>query len=301
VIETIENSHWRLSLAADLGASPTALQAQIGGQWQDIFRPTASELLNGTSSAKFSSYTLAPWSNRIPNGIFEFQGQTHQLLVNIPKEQTARHGDVQDRAWKVINHGSSLECSFDSSWYADINFPFPFTMTITHTLKNNVYITAMTLTNTGSSSMPAGMGIHPYFVRRATMPALCFIAKNIYLTDSSNVPTKAAEPIPERFDFSTQKPLSDFGVDHVYQGWDGVLKMVWEDMTLHLEGTDIFDHLVVFTAAPDQTIALEPITHATNAFNLAAKGIQNTGHRVLEPGETLTGEVRIWIEPNLDS
>ncbi len=301
MIETIENSQWRLSLFPELGASPTELQAKIGETWQDILRPTDPKLLDGTTSARFSSYTLAPWSNRIPNGKFVFQGQTHQLKVNITKEQTARHGDVQDRAWKVVNHGSSLECTFDSSWYPDINFPFPFAMTITHTLKNSMYITAMTLTNTGSSPMPAGMGIHPYFVRRATTPELFFQAKNIYLTDSSNVPTKAAEPIPERFDFSTQKPLSDLGVDHVYQGWDGILKMVWEDITLNLEGTDIFEHLVVFTGAPDQTIALEPITHATNAFNLAAQGIQNTGHQVLEPNETLTGEVWIWVDLNSDS
>jgi aldose 1-epimerase len=297
VIETIENSQWRLSLSAKLGASPTALQAQIGGEWQDILRPTAPELLEGTSSAKFSSYTLAPWSNRIPNGIFTFQGQTHQLRVNIGKEQTARHGDVQDRAWKVINHGSSLECSFDSSWFPGINFPFPFSMTITHTLKNSMYITVMTLTNTGSSPMPAGMGIHPYFVRRNSTPELWFQANNIYLTDSSNVPTKAAEPIPERFDFNTQKPLSDLEVDHVYQGWDGELRLVWEDITLYLEGTEVFEHLVVFTGAPDQTIALEPITHATNAFNLAAQGIENTGHRVLGPQETITGEIWMWIEP----
>jgi aldose 1-epimerase len=298
VIETIENYAWRLSILPHLGASPIRLEAKVQNQWQDLMRPTPAEIQNGTSSAKFSSYTLAPWSNRIPNGTFNFNNTEHQLRINIRKEQTARHGDVQDRPWKVINHGSSLECSFDSSWYPDINFPFPFAMTMTHTLKNSMYITTMTLKNTGTTPMPAGMGIHPYFLRRATTPKLRFNAERIYLTDSSNVPSKAAESIPERFDFTALKPLTDHGIDHVYQGWDGILELVWEDFTMNLEASEIFEHLVVFTAAPDQTIALEPITHATNAFNLAANGIENTGHQVLAPEETLTGEIWIWVEPN---
>ncbi len=296
MIETIENEFWRLSLSPALGASPVQLQAKIGDIWTDIMRPTASELLYGKSSAKFSSYTLAPWSNRIPNGQFEFQGQSHQLRINIPKEQTARHGDVHDRAWQVINHGSSLECSFESGWYPDINFPFPFAMTMVHSLENNVYKTQMTLTNTGSSPMPVGMGIHPYFLRRGTVPKLRFQAQRIYLTDSSNVPQQGAESIPERFEFSQNKPLSDFGIDHVYQGWDGVALLEWDDLTLHLAATDVFGHFVVFTGAPDQSIALEPITHATNAFNLASQGVEHTGHRVLEPGERLSGEVWMYLE-----
>jgi aldose 1-epimerase len=296
VIETIENSHWRLSIHPQLGASPTALQAKIRQTWQDLMRPTDPQILSGTSSAKFSSYTLAPWSNRIPNGIFLFQGQAHQLRVNITKEQTARHGDVQDRAWKVVNHGSSLECSFDSSWYADINFPFPFTMTMIHALEGNTYRTSIHLKNSGMSAMPVGFGIHPYFLRRDTTPSLQFQANAIYLTDSSNVPTKAAQSIPTRFDFSQAKPLNDFGVDHVYQGWNGKAALTWDDAVLHLEATDIFSHFVVFTGAPDQSIALEPITHATNAFNLAAQGIQNTGHRILEPQEELSGEIQMRLE-----
>ncbi len=297
MIETVQNDAWRLSLCPRLGASPIRLEACIEGQWQDIMRPTPAEILEGTNSSKFSSYTLAPWSNRIPNGQFRFMGSDHQLRINSPKEQTARHGDVQDRAWKVVNHGSFLECSFDSSWYPDINFPFPFAMTITHTLRKSMYITEMTLTNTGSSPMPAGMGIHPYFLRRSHTPKLRFNAEHIYLTDSSNVPKKAAEPIPERFDFTKLKPLDDHGIDHVYQGWDGILELVWEDITLNLEASEIFEHFVLFTAAPDQTIALEPISHATNAFNLAEQGIENTGHRVLAPQESLTGDIWIWIEP----
>ncbi|MFN3267436.1 MAG: hypothetical protein ACK41E_11430, partial [Deinococcales bacterium] len=107
---TIENEFWRLSLLPHLGASLTQLQAKIDGIWIDIMRPTPPELFKTQSSAKFSSYTLAPWSNRIPKGVFVFLGQEYQLKINIEKEQNARHGDVQDRPWVVTQHGSSLRC-----------------------------------------------------------------------------------------------------------------------------------------------------------------------------------------------
>ncbi len=294
MIETIENDHWRLSLHPQLGASPTALQAKIGGVWQDIMRPTTDFAVS--NSSKFSSYTLAPWSNRIPNGQFTFAGRLHQLKINSPKEQTARHGDVQDRAWRVVNHGSSLESHFDSSLYPDFNFPFGFSMTMIHSLEGAVYRLIMRLENTGTTAMPVGFGIHPYFLRRSAAPSLQFQAQKIYLTDSSNIPTKAAEIIPQRFDFSHPKPLDDLGVDHVYQGWNGKAVLTWEDASLHMKASEVFSHFVVFTGAPDQSIALEPITHATNAFNLAAAGVVNTGHRVLDPQEVLAGEIEFWLE-----
>jgi aldose 1-epimerase len=292
-LKTIENNFWRLSLLPRLGASPTALQANLNGIWTDIMRPTAPELLLGNSSGKFSSYTLAPWSNRIPNGRFTFAGQEHQLRINVPKEQTARHGDVQDRPWTVVQRGSSLVCDFVSP--PDINFPFPFAMRIKHLFDGKVYKLKMRLENTGEAPMPVGLGIHPYFVRRGQNPTLQFAATGVYLTDSSNVPQQAATAIPQWLEFATPRALESRQIDHVYNGWGGTADLAWQDCTLHIEASEIFGHFVVFTGAPDDTIALEPITHATNAFNLAKAGVEAIGHRILEPKERLSGEIWFWM------
>ncbi|MFN3266913.1 MAG: aldose 1-epimerase, partial [Deinococcales bacterium] len=165
----------------------------------------------------------------------------------------------------------------------------------THKLEGAVYSVEMLLQNTGTCAMPVGFGIHPYFVRRAQNPSLRFAAQGVYLTDSSNVPQRAAEAIPEWLDFHQAKALESRKIDHVFAGWAGSAELAWEDCTLHILASEVFGHFVVFTGAPDQTIALEPITHATNAFNLAANGIENTGHRVLEPKQTLEGEIRFWL------
>jgi aldose 1-epimerase len=294
---TLENEFWRLSLLPRLGASPTSLQASLGGCWTEIMRPTSPELFTGTSSAKFSSYTLAPWSNRIPNGKFSFAGQEYQLRTNIQKEQTARHGDVQDRPWDVVQHGSSLVCDFVSS--PDVNFPFPFAMQVKHTLDGKVYKLEMRLENTGDQAMPVGFGIHPYFLRRGQNPSLRFAATGVYLTDSSNVPVRGAETIPDWLLFSKAKPLESRNIDHVFNGWGGSAELAWDDCTLHIQASEVFGHFVVFTGAPDDTIALEPISHATNAFNLASAGVEGVGHCILEPKQSIAGQVIFRLEENL--
>jgi aldose 1-epimerase len=290
---TLENEHWRLSLLPRLGASPTSLQAKLGGAWTDIMRPTAPDLFLGNSSSKFSSYTLAPWSNRIPNGRFVFNGQSYELQINVSKERTARHGDVQDRPWQVTRDDLSLRCEFVSP--PDVNFPFPFAMTMTHCLSGEVYRLEMHIKNLGDALMPVGFGIHPYFLRRGQTPRLCFAASGVYLTDQTNVPQRGAEAISEWLKFSQPKPLESRQIDHVFAGWDGSAALMWQDCTLHIKASEVFGHFVVFTGAPDDTIALEPITHATNAFNLAAAGVDGTGHQVLEPGRSLSGTIELWL------
>ncbi len=298
-MEIIENEFWRLTIHPRLGASPTCLEAKINGAWHSIMRPTPTELLAGDSSSPFSSYTLAPWSNRIPNGRFRFADRDFEVRINLTKEPVAIHGDVKDRPWKVLNRNSSLDCTFDSREFADVNFPFPFVVRVEHVLENQKYITKMHFENVGDTPMPAGMGIHPYFVRELlgeTDPQLQFNAAGVYLPDKTKVPLKAAGSIPPELDFSTATTITDQVIDHGYAGWDGQLTLTWGAHRLRLRASPVFTHFVLFTGAPDRTIALEPVTHSTNAFNLGEQGVEGVGHRVLEPGQTLEGIIEIELE-----
>lgn len=58
---------------------------------------------------------------------------------------------------------------------------------------------------------------------------------------------------------------------------------------------NVYSHLVVFTA-PDGSLALEPVSHATDAFNLAAQDVAGVDLRVLTPGQSLAGTARITLE-----
>jgi aldose 1-epimerase len=302
-LTTIQNDFWKLIVSPEFGASPYALEHQINGDWVAIMRPSLPGSLETGKSTDFSSYTLAPYSNRIRNGMFEFHNRKHQLRPNWHDGQTI-HGDVHGEAWRVNQLDSStLQCEIDSSEISNLNFPFPYLVRCTYQLEGANFVTTLELTNTGSETMPAGFGIHPYFQRR--IPGsnsdcyLEFEASGWYQASDPKdpIPDAAAGPIPADKNFSQARAINDQFIDGVYNGFAGSATLAWpgSGYAMKLEADPIFSHFVVFTA-PDGTLALEPVTNATDGFNLHARGIPNVGVRELEPGETMTGSITLRLE-----
>ena len=53
------------------------------------------------------------------------------------------------------------------------------------------------------------------------------------------------------------------------------------------------DHLVVYVPGGANFLAVEPVTHMTDAFNRADRGEPGTGTRVLAPGAHFSCTMRI--------
>lgn len=296
---SLENEHWRLGILPRLGASPVALEARVNDGWHAVMRPAPPEALHGESSSPLSSYTLAPYSNRIRDGRFTFRGREYQLRPNNAKGEFI-HGDVRNRAWTVTRASDQrLECRFDSRTVSDANFPFDYTALLTYSLEGEQCITRIALENVSGVAMPAGVGFHPYFVRRfagsMNDPRLEFRASGYYVTDALTIPTEGAQPIPQLLDFSSAKDAYAQPLDTVYNGWDGHATVTWDAHRLEISATPLFTHFVAFNGAPDGTLALEPVSHATDGFNLMARFVPDTGVRVLEPGERLEGEFALQL------
>jgi aldose 1-epimerase len=300
---TIQNNAWRLTISPEFGASPYALEHRIDGAWVPIMRPSHAGALEAGRSTNFSSYTLAPYSNRIRNHVFEFRGRQHRLRPNWPDGQTI-HGDVHGEAWQVSQPDSStLNCEIDSGQISNLNFPFPYRVRCQYKLEGEKFITTLELTNTGGEVMPTGFGIHPYFQRRipgsSSDCTLEFDASGWYQASDPKdpIPDSAAGPIPTDKNFSQARAINNQFIDGVYNGFAGSATLAWpgSGYQMKLEADPIFSHFVVFTA-PDGTLALEPVTNATDGFNLHARGIQNVGVRELKPGETMTGSITLRLE-----
>lgn len=300
--QTLQNEHWKLEVLPRLGASPTALEAFVNGDWQPVMRPTARALLAGESSANFSSYNLAPYSNRIKNNKFVFEGREYKLKSNWEDEILTIHGDIRNRPLEMIGTDNTLEFFFDSRTVTDSNYPFDYSFKTTYLLEDDVFVTHLEVQNVGNTRMPAGLGYHPYFVRHflgsSAAPRLHFQASSVYLTDTSRIPDRASQAIPNELDFSSPASATEIFIDNIYNNWDGVATLEWagSGYRLKIEGDKIYSHFVVFNGDPDGTIALEPVSHATNGFNLLARGVANTGVKILEPGEILAGAMRLKLE-----
>jgi aldose 1-epimerase len=65
---------------------------------------------------------------------------------------------------------------------------------------------------------------------------------------------------------------------------------------MELRADPLYSHLVAFTA-PDGSVALEPVSHATDGFNLLAQGWPDTGVRVLQPGDSISAKLHLILAP----
>jgi aldose 1-epimerase len=172
-------------------------------------------------------------------------------------------------------------------------------MVKTYRLKHNLFETELELTNTSGSAMPAGFGIHPYFVQNVLDSPdvlLQFEARGWYATDQSLIPSGAMQAVPPHLNFAVPRSPKQQDLNEVYGGYGGWAELTWPGVArLRLESDPIFEHLVLYTP-PDGSLALEPVTNATNGFNLFARGVKGTGVVVLEPSQSMRGNIRIKID-----
>ncbi len=294
----IESAGLRLEALPEAGASIVTLAARMGDAWVPILRPTPPEAIATRDSSAMASFVLAPYSNRIRDARFEFRGRTYQLRPTTA-DGHAIHGDVRKRPWHVVAHGPRrLAFAIDSRGFADANFPFTFTARLDLVLGDDALTASLALRNVDGEPMPAGIGFHPYFRRWLLEPeeatALRMSAPRVF---GGLIPSSAPLPVGPEADFGATRPLPSGGFDHCFAGWDGRATIEWPASRLRaeIEASPTLDHVILYTPEGRPFFALEPVSNANDGFNLLARGVPDSGVRVLEPGQTLQGSFRLRI------
>lgn len=299
-LASIEDGRLRASFLPEAGASLVSLEARIAGTWTPVLRPTQDDAVASRNSSAFASFALVPWSNRVRDARFEFEGREIRLRPNTP-DGHAIHGDVRKRPWNRVaadpSRPGEVAFAFESSDFADVNFPFRFASRLACRLHEGALEMHLSVTNRGSARMPAGLGFHPYFRRSIAPgeePRLSFGATGVY---RDLLPREAAGPIGPGFDFSRERAFGTDVFDHCFAGWSGSTRIEWptSGVSATVSATEPFRHLVLYVPAGEPFFAVEPVSNANDGFNLLARGVADSGVRVLAPGETLEGTVRIAI------
>ncbi len=292
---TLESEHWHLEVLPEVGGSVLNLLGRTGGAWRPVLRVGHPLLVQ--SSSQTGGFVLAPFSNRIRGAHFTFEGREVQLR---PTTGTGtQHGDVRNRPWRVAGQTRGvLTLAFDGREVPDLNWPWPFTVQSTFQLDGQRLHQHLRLVNASDTAMPAGFGLHPYFARRDDKgrdPTVTLPAARVYDVDEGQVPETAARPVTPDLDFRAARAVGTATIDRTYTEWDGSARLDWRARALTLRADPVFSHVILFTA-PDGSLALEPVTNATDGFNLMARGVPGTGVRVLAPGEALEGTVTLALE-----
>jgi aldose 1-epimerase len=291
---TLENHHWKVMIAPSVGASIANCFVKQDNAWQPLMRETSAELIEKGNPSNYSSFTLAPFSNRLRDAKFVFENHTYQLRAN--PDGNTQHGDVRSRIWEVLAADKTmLEARISSRDFPEFNFPFPFVLIVLYVLEDQTFKTHLRLTNSGDTTMPAGFGIHPYFTRFMGNEEvkLQFVADDFYLTENL-LPTGERKPIPNDLDFSNSRVVKEQSINHVFRNFRN-LNLHYPGFTVKFECDPVFEHLVIYTP-PDSSMAVEPVTNAADGFNLFARGIEGTGVKVLKAGEVLEGSIRLVIK-----
>jgi aldose 1-epimerase len=234
-------------------------------------------------------YPLVPFSNRIGHASLVWQGTQHPLLRNNGDEPHAIHGVGWQRAWEVLDSDATsamlaYEHRTDAAW--------PFAFDCSHTLRLTPRGLEMVLamTNQSSQPAPAGLGWHPYFVKRPGS-RLSFRADSRWEVGADKLPTQRKPSA------GIDADCASLDVDHCFDGWDGTVHL--RDHAMQVRVRSDLARVVVFTHPARDDVAVEPVSHVNNAVHLYASGApaEQLGLRVLQPGESMVTQMAIEVEP----
>jgi aldose 1-epimerase len=270
----------------------------IGGaitrfRWRgrDVLRPADPACLSDGDPLLASSFPLVPFSNRVADARFAFHGQVHQLERNLPPEPHAIHGQGWQSPWAVEQ--ASADRAGLTFAHAVSGTPLDYRARQTFALHDAGLEIALKLTNAGAVPMPAGIGQHPYFIRTDGV-ALRARLDHVWLPDERKIPQQRV-PLPAAWDFADGLRLAPLDLDHCFGGWDGRAELHWPelDLTLVIEAGPVFRHLVIYVPPGQDFFCIEPVSHVNDGFNMLERGVEGTGVRVLAPGQTLAGAIRL--------
>lgn len=242
-----------------------------------------------TSARQSSAYALLPFSNRVGHAILKWAGVTHRLSSSLGDEPHAIHGVGWQRPWKVEMSDAcyarlSMQHQSDAAW------PFAFEAQQEFRLSASALDLTLSLRNLADVAAPAGLGWHPFFVKRQHS-RISFGAKSRWEMGAEKLPTKRVSVSGLDTDCGT------LDLDHCFDGWSGAVQLL--DGLLHTRITSNLKHLVVYTQPTQQSIAIEPVSHVNNALQLMTRSGVSAGElgvQVLQPGQSICAEMRIHVE-----
>ncbi len=236
---------------------------------------------------------LMPFPNRIRNGRYTFDGKEYELPINEPERHNAIHGFIFKKPFAVLDStppGEDTSIRLVHRYEGDYpGYPFPFEINLLYSLKEGHHFEIeVQVQNTGETSMPFGDGWHPYFRLRSPIEnlELKIPSTEKLVLDEQMIPTGEVTTFADFADF---RAVNGTVLDTVFRlsGKSGMavaeIRDPAEQATLRIwqeTGPGKYNFMVAFTPPQRESLAVEPMTCSTNAFN------SGDGLLVLKSGET---------------
>jgi aldose 1-epimerase len=275
-------------LAVDLAPASGGAIARFALDDVDLLRPmTAADIVSGQGN-NGSAYPLVPFSNRIKDGRLVFGTETFQLKRNWPGVIHPMHGDGWSHAWQVVRSDArSAEIAYEHERAGDEGgWPFRYRARQSYRLEADRLTVTIALDNLEERPVPAGLGLHPFFVREADSELQCR-AEAVWRTDAEVLPI-ARIVVPPAYDFSRSRNVNEVNLDNGFDGWDGRATIRWpgRKLRVELEASPTFRHAVIYVPPDRSYFCVEPVSHANG----------RVGRTHLDAGATLSGEIVFKVQ-----
>ena len=240
---------------------------------------------------------LAPWPNRLGDGRYEWDGQVIQAPLNEPALSNAIHGLVRWLPWRLEAHAQNvvaLWCPLRPT----PGYPWSLDLRVEYRLRRDGLVVTTSARNVGSSSLPFGLGFHPYLTaggERIDTAQLELPASERLVLDARSLPTGEVQSVlGTEYDFTEARAIGPSRLDTAFTGLarddEGMaLTSIFEPATgrgVQLWADGAFRYLMCYTgdtvgdpSLRRTALAVEPMTCPPDALR---------SHRdliVLEPGE----------------
>lgn len=223
-------------------------------------------------------FPLVPFSNRLRDQSFGFEGRTYRPPPNIPGTNRVVHGFGWRAAWAIVRRDAA-SVSLRHQHPGHEGWPWPYSADQHIALSTAGLTIALSLTNRSASVMPAGLGLHPYFPRSGDEQLELFPGR-VFHPDGDGFPSAEDRSLQREWSV----PGAGAGPRTAYiEDWPGAA-LIHRDAagTIVLTASDNADHLVVHAPAGEDYFCIEPVTHAVGALNEPG----GASLRRLRPGET---------------
>ncbi|MDE1991105.1 MAG: hypothetical protein KGI75_01315 [Rhizobiaceae bacterium] len=286
---TLRSSSYVAVVDVEMGSTVLSLQwLTADGRSHDLLVPSGP----GNNAFDAGCFIMAPFTNRIADGTFLFEGERISFPVNQPAQGNAIHGLARERPWEIVEQGPESLTTIDRCRDDGSGYTYDLTQTIR--LDHQGASFELSVVNCGPAPRPFGLGYHPWFVR-SPAARLAFHAETKFRHDSRGLP-EAPRGIGEGCDFAgpAGQPVPSSLHAH-YAGWaprNAELLLPTSGLAILMSAGGALTNLQIYAPEGRETICIEPVSHIPDIHNrpeLARYG----DITVLKPGERLVGSMTI--------
>lgn len=278
-----------------------AVVVEVGGGLR-TYRRDGVDYLDGYAADELcpgsAGQVLAPWPNRIRDGVYTFGDRKLQLDLSEPARHNAIHGLVNWSAWQLVEQSpESVTVGYDLP--ARPGYPWALRLRTRWSVGADGLRAEHEVTNLAGEEAPFGFSVHPYLrLPDAAVDELSLRVpgRNRVLLDSRLLPVAATEVAGTEYDFTEPRKIGDAVLDLAFgdvvrdtDGGSSVTLAAPGGAEVHIWADREFGWWQVFTGDTltgerhRRSVAVEPMTCPADAFRSGKDLI------VLAPGETWRG------------